>query len=155
MVTDPQAYLKPFAEAGAQMITFHVEAAGEESSALLDKIRRMGLQAGISIRPKTPVSAIEPVLAHADLVLVMTVEPGFGGQKLIPQCLTKVRQLVKMREDHKHTYLIQVDGGINAETIPVAVAAGADVLVAGTSVFENGKIRDNVRLLRRSIASIR
>lgn len=155
MIENPRDYFVPFAEAGAQGITFHVEAAGDRSAALLRQLRRMGQQAGVSIKPKTPVSAIEELLPLADLVLVMTVEPGFGGQKLIPATLAKVRELIRWREELGLSYLIQVDGGINAETAPLAVAAGADVLVAGSSVFGGGKVRENVRRLRKSISSIR
>lgn len=155
MVDDPKAYIKPFVQAGAQLITFHVEAAGEESSALLRTIKRQGLQAGISVRPKTPITDIEPHLDAADLVLVMTVEPGFGGQKLIPNTVNKVRDLALLREQRSLSYLIQVDGGINAQTAGLAVAAGSDVLVAGSAVFAGGTVRDNVKALRKSISSIR
>jgi ribulose-phosphate 3-epimerase len=155
MVDKPRDYVKPFVSAGAQLITFHVEAAGEDSTNLLRHIRRQGLQAGISLRPKTPVSAIEPFLDSVDLVLVMTVEPGFGGQKLITTTLNKVRELVHLREQRGLSYLIQVDGGICQETASLAVAAGSDVLVAGSAVFRGGKVKDNVRDLRRSISTIR
>ncbi|MBI1290485.1 ribulose-phosphate 3-epimerase [bacterium] len=155
MVSDPKAYIKPFVQAGAQLITIHVEAAGEESTALLRQIRRQGLQAGISLRPKTPVADLEPHLEHADLVLVMTVEPGFGGQKLIPNTINKVRDLVHLREQRSLSYLIQVDGGINTSTAGLAVAAGSDVLVAGSAVFSGGAVRDNVKAMRKSMAAIR
>jgi ribulose-phosphate 3-epimerase len=155
MVADPKAYIKPFVEAGAQLITFHVEAAGEDSANLLRTIRRHGLQAGISIRPKTPVSAIEPYLDLADLVLVMTVEPGFGGQKLIPSTVNKVRELCLLREERGLSYLIQVDGGINAQTVKLAVAAGSDVLVAGSAIFGGGAVRENLKEMRKALATIR
>lgn len=155
MVTDPRNYIKPLAAAGAQLITFHVEAAGEDSLNLLRYIRRQGIQAGISVRPKTPVSEIKELISSADLVLVMTVEPGFGGQKLIPATLNKVRELVHLREEQSLSYLIQVDGGIDRETAPLAVAAGSDVLVAGSSVFKGNKVRENVRALRQSLQGLR
>ena len=155
MIENPREYVKPFVSAGAQLITFHVEAAGEDSTNLLRYIRRQGLQSGISLRPKTPVSEIAPHLDSADLVLVMTVEPGFGGQKLIPTTLNKVRELVHLREERGLSYLIQVDGGIDADTASLAVAAGSDVLVAGSAVFRGGKVKENVRSLRRALNSIR
>jgi len=154
MVEDPRGFVKDFLEAGANHITFHVEAAGDDSELLLKYIRRQGVGAGISIKPRTPVEAIRKVLAWADVVLVMTVEPGFGGQKLIPSTLNKVRELALLREELGLEYLIQVDGGIDPQTAPLAVAAGADVLVAGTSVFRGGNIRQNTRNLRNSMVDI-
>lgn len=155
MIEDPRGYVKPFLAAGADLITFHVEAAGEDTLNLLRYIRRQGIQSGISVRPKTSIGEIEPVLDSADLVLVMTVEPGFGGQKLIPGTLNKVRELVHLREQMGLSFLIQVDGGIGPETAPLAVAAGSDVLVAGSSVFRNGRVKDNVKALRKSLTQIR
>ena len=154
MIDDPRRYVKDFIAAGAQNITFHQEAAGADSENLLKYIRRRKLHAGISIKPRTRLSEIEPLLPHADLVLVMTVEPGFGGQKLIPATLNKVRELVLLRETLGLEYLIQVDGGIDPSTAPLAVAAGADILVAGTSVYRDGKLRENIRALRKSISDI-
>ena len=154
MVSDPRAYIKPFLEAGANNITFHVEAAGEDSANLLKYIRRQKIQAGISIKPKTPVSEIKELLRLADLVLVMTVEPGFGGQELIPATLNKVRELNLLRDDLGLEYMIQVDGGINTTTAPLAVAAGADVLVAGSSFFGKNKIRENSRALRQALNKV-
>ena len=154
MIDEPRRYVKDFIAAGAQNITFHQEAAGEDSENLLKYIRRRKLNAGISIKPRTRLSEIESLLPHADLVLVMTVEPGFGGQKLIPATLNKVRELVLLREALGLEYLIQVDGGIDPSTAPLAVAAGADILVAGTSVYRDGKLRENIRALRKSISDI-
>ncbi|MGF1572867.1 MAG: ribulose-phosphate 3-epimerase [Sumerlaeia bacterium] len=154
MIADPRAYIKPFCDAGADNITFHVEAAGEDSMNLLRYIRRQKIHAGISIKPKTPVSDIKELLKFADLVLVMTVEPGFGGQALIPSTLNKVRELSIIREELGLEYMIQVDGGINTSTAPLAVAAGADVLVAGSSFYEKNRIRQNARALRQSLNNI-
>jgi len=155
MITNPRDFVKPFAAAGAQCITFHQEAAGDDSTNLLRYIRRQGLQAGISIRPRTPVSALTPHLTHADLVLVMTVEPGYGGQKLIPGTLNKVRELALLREEHALSFLIQVDGGIGPETAQLAVAAGSDVLVAGSAVFRGGKVMENMKAIRTRISEMR
>lgn len=154
MVSEPHNFVESFLEAGVQNITFHQEAAGDRSADLLRQIADMDCHAGISIKPKTPVSALDGLLELADLVLVMTVEPGFGGQKLIPATLNKVRELVLLREKLGLEYLIQVDGGIDSATAPLAVAAGADVLVAGTSIFGRNAIRSNVRTLRKSMTEL-
>lgn len=155
MIEEPQRFVKTYLDAGANLITFHVEAAGDESLRLLKQIRRARRHAGISIKPGTPVSAIEPLLSSVDLVLVMTVEPGFGGQKLIARTLAKVRALHSLRDKLQQSFIIQVDGGINLETAPLAVAAGADVLAAGSSVFGEGKLRDNVKRLKATFAKYR
>ncbi len=154
MVENPRQYIRPFADAGVQLLTVHQEACADQTAAVLRAIRKAGLQSGVSIRPRTPVSVLEDCLDSADLVLIMSVEPGFGGQRLIPSTLNKVRQLVLERERRRIDYLIQIDGGINPETAPLAVAAGADVLVAGSAVFRDGKVADNVRALRQSLATL-
>jgi ribulose-phosphate 3-epimerase len=151
MVEHPETLIEPFAEAGVQNLTVHVEACGDHLPQLLRDIRALGVRAGVSIKPKTPVSAIEHVLEEADLVLVMTVEPGFGGQALIPSCLSKIRNLNRTREKRGLKYLIQADGGINLETAHIVAAAGTDVLVAGSAVFKGGAIADNVSALQKSI----
>ncbi|MDR0554731.1 MAG: ribulose-phosphate 3-epimerase [Treponema sp.] len=133
MVSSPGALIAEFAAAGADYITFHAEAA-VHSHRILGAIKDLGKKAGISIVPATPVGAIEPLLPFADLVLVMTVNPGFGGQRIIYQCFDKVRALARLRETGAD-YLISVDGGINPETAALARAAGADVLVAGSAFF--------------------
>jgi ribulose-phosphate 3-epimerase len=135
MIEEPGAFLDDFAKAGADYITFHAEAA-VHSHRLLGRIRSMGKKAGISLVPSTPVILIEELLPFADLVLVMTVNPGFGGQILIPECLEKVRSLVKIREKRGFGYLVSVDGGINGETAARAREAGADILVAGSAFFQ-------------------
>jgi ribulose-phosphate 3-epimerase len=147
MVCEPQNFFDDFARAGADYLTFHAEAV-VHSHRFLDTIRRMGKKAGISIVPSTPVSAIEPLLPFADLVLVMTVNPGYGGQSLIPACLDKVRSLVAARREGKYGYLISVDGGINAETAPAAREAGADVLVTGAAFFAAADKGELVRKFR-------
>ncbi|MBD3378892.1 MAG: ribulose-phosphate 3-epimerase [Candidatus Omnitrophica bacterium] len=129
MIADPEKYIEPFADAGSDMITFHAEAIDSPEN-IIGRIREKGKKAGISIKPGTSVSRIRPVLPAVDMVLVMTVEPGFGGQSFMSDMLSKVREL---RRDFDG--LIQVDGGINPMTAPLALSAGADVLVAGTAVF--------------------
>ena len=134
MVEKPENFIGAFAEAGADCITFHVEAA-VHAQKLLSIIKDMGKMAGISIVPSTPALAASELLYFCDLVLVMTVNPGFGGQKMIPQVLKKVEDLAQMREIGKHDFKISVDGGINRENAPAALAAGADVLVLGSAFF--------------------
>ncbi len=151
MVEEPMNLVPMFQEAGAQMITIHVEAS-KNPVRDLKALRRSGLRAGICIKPATPVRAIRECLPETDLVLVMTVEPGFGGQALIPKTLNKVRELDLLRRQDGLHFRLQVDGGINRQTAPLAVAAGADVLVAGTAVFAAGSIADNLRLLREEAA---
>ncbi|GHV18945.1 ribulose-phosphate 3-epimerase [Spirochaetia bacterium] len=135
MVERPENQIEDFAKAGADYITFHAEAA-VHSHRLLALIRGLGKKAGVSIVPATPVSAIELLLPYADLVLVMTVNPGYGGQTLIPECLDKVRALADIRRQKKLDFLISVDGGINQTTATAAREAGADVLVAGAAFFD-------------------
>jgi ribulose-phosphate 3-epimerase len=136
MITQPGRFIGEFAEAGADGITFHYEAEVHSHKYLAD-IRKKGLKAGISIVPSTPVCVLEDILPYLDLALIMTVNPGFGGQKLIPECLNKVKKLAKMREDADLKFLISVDGGIDEETAMEAKNAGSDILVMGTAFFSN------------------
>ncbi|MDR2516151.1 MAG: ribulose-phosphate 3-epimerase [Spirochaetaceae bacterium] len=147
MVREPQNHFRDFAEAGADYITFHAEAA-VHAHRFLDAVRQLGKKAGISIVPGTPVAAITGVLSRADLVLVMTVNPGYGGQSLIPECLEKVRALAEFRRERGLNYLISVDGGINEQTAPLARAAGAGVLVSGAAFFSAPDPAAFVRALR-------
>ena len=131
MIDDPLAYVGAFAEAGSDIITFHAEAT-DAPMRVIDRIRSLGKQVGISIKPKTPVDRLGDALDAVDMVLVMTVEPGFGGQGFIPQTLEKIEQL---RDMLGPTQRLEVDGGINAQTTERVVRAGADTLVAGSAVF--------------------
>ncbi len=143
MIEKPMNFAAPFADAGVQLLTIHQETVGSARRALR-KIRSLGMMAGLSVKPRTPISSIEPFLDEVDLVLVMTVEPGFGGQEMIPSMLNKVRRLNLLRKEQKLSFHIQVDGGINASTAPLAVAAGANVLVAGSYLFSGRTIKQNV-----------
>ena len=136
MTLHPETLIEGFARAGADYITFHIEAA-LHSHRILTAIKNLGKKAGISIVPSTPVSALECILPALDLVLVMTVNPGYGGQKLIPECLEKIKQLVKIRAEKGYSYLISVDGGINEKTASQVREAGADVLVTGEAFFKS------------------
>jgi ribulose-phosphate 3-epimerase len=147
MVEAPWKMIGDFAEAGAQQITVHAEACPDLPK-IIRQLQRLKVKVGVSVRPKTSLRRVEEVLDEIDNVLIMTVEPGFGGQELIPATLNKVRRLELHRQKHGLKFRLQVDGGINLETAPLAVAAGADVLVAGSAVFGNGRVASNLRALR-------
>ena len=134
MVTNPERYVDQVVKAGADVVTVHVEATPHIHRAL-QLIKAAGAKAGVVINPGTPVSAIKAVLRQVDQVLVMTVNPGFGGQAFIPETLDKVRQLADLRQKQGYSYLIEVDGGVNDKTAADCLAAGADILVAGSYVF--------------------
>ena len=134
MICEPERYVTRFIEAGADILTFHYEAC-RDSRATLKLIRDMGCKAAISVKPNTPVEEIFGLLELCDMVLVMTVEPGYGGQALIPECLDKVRVLRDEIERRGLSVDIQVDGGINSSNAKDAISAGANVLVAGSAVF--------------------
>ncbi len=134
MVDNPQNFVDDFAKAGCNYFTFHLEAAVHVHR-LIAQIKEAGMKAGVAIVPSTPVSFLTEILPFVDLVLVMTVNPGFGGQKMIPSCLKKIDTLCSYREQYGYSYLISVDGGINAETLPLALDAGADVIVSGSAFF--------------------
>ena len=134
MIVDPIRYIDNYADLGADLITFHYEAA-EDPQAVIDKIHSRGIKAGISIRPQTSVDKIEKYLNDLELVLVMTVNPGFGGQTFLPETLEKVSQLRKLIDSMDKKIYLQVDGGINAQTCTLCRDAGADVLVSGSYLF--------------------
>ena len=134
MIENPEQYIGAFAEAGADMISVHQEATPHLDRALT-LIREHGCRPGAVINPATPVGQLSEVLGKVDHVLVMSVNPGFGGQSFIPEATHKIRQLRELRELHRHNFRIQVDGGIGPENVVEVVRAGAEILVAGTSVF--------------------
>ena len=134
MTEKPENQIESFAKAGADLITFHYEAAVHHHR-IIQQIHGLGKKAGISIVPSTPVSAILPILPFVDLVLVMTVNPGFGGQTLIPECLDKVKELVDIRKTKNLSYLISVDGGVSEKTAKSVIDAGVDVAVSGSAFF--------------------
>jgi len=132
MVENPEMFFEPFARAGADHLTFHVEAAGERTPDLCARIRDLGLTAGVSLNPPTPAGALLPYVEHADLVLVMSVNPGFGGQSFIPEVLDKTRTFdARLRPDQR----LEMDGGVGSDTAAACREAGCDVLVAGSAVF--------------------
>ena len=134
MIKNPQRYIESFVRAGADCITIHLESTSRPKDAI-QKIRDHDMKVGIAISPNTPADAVFPYLDMVDMVLVMTVEPGFGGQALIPETLDKVRKIKEYITEHKIDIHIEVDGGINEQNAILAVEAGADVLVAGSAIF--------------------
>lgn len=134
MIVDPQRYIDDFISAGADLITIHYESCDDPLSTL-KYIRSKGKLAAVAVKPKTDVSVIYPLLDYVDMVLIMTVEPGFGGQKLIPETVQKVRVLKDYMNEKGYDVDIQVDGGITTENLPEVVRAGANVIVAGSAIF--------------------
>jgi ribulose-phosphate 3-epimerase len=134
MMTDPAAYVGRFAEAGSDLISFHIEAV-PEPAALLQTIRGLGKKAGLVLNPDTEVSTVKPFLEEIDLLLIMSVHPGFAGQKFIPGVLPKLEQARAWRDAQGASFHLEIDGGINAQTAPLAWDAGADVVVAGAAVL--------------------
>lgn len=148
MINEPERYVKEFAACGADLVNFHIEATRNVKKTI-ELIRGTGKKVGITIKPGTPVAELIPYLELVDMVLIMTVEPGFGGQKLIPECLDKVTELREIVKAKGLNLDIEVDGGISADNVETAIAAGANVIVAGSAVFKND-IGVNVReFLRR------
>lgn len=145
MIENPEKYVEPFVKAGADIITFHYEAAGEKSREILKMIKSFGVKAGISIKPKTSPDKIFNLLTMADMVLVMTVEPGFGGQSFMADCAEKIPYL---KNNSPQNMIIQVDGGINAETAKVCTRLGANSLVAGSYVYKSDDIKTAIDSLR-------
>ena len=148
MIVHPERHIEEFAEAGAKYITVHQEAAGFGLRDTLKRIHECGCKAGVSIKPFTRTDALDDVLDICDLVLIMTVEPGKGGQKLIPFTLEKVKELKDTCESRGLHPIIEVDGGINRETAPLAVSSGADMLVAGSAFFKAGDKKEFVSYLK-------
>lgn len=140
-------FVDMFTEMSPDVLTVQIEAS-RHIHRIVQKIRGAGIHPGVSINPGTPVSLIEPILPFVDLVLVMTVNPGFGGQAFIPETMGRVGDLVRFRAANGLGYLIEADGGINAETAPVAVSSGCDVLVAGAAVFGCGDPAEGARMIR-------
>ena len=151
MLSPVDAFIDLFAEAGADIITFHPEA-GPHPHRTIQAIKAAGCKAGISLNPATPIAALEELIEDIDLVLVMSVNPGFGGQKFIKTQLEKIRRIRDLITTAGREIELEVDGGVNSENAEEIIAAGADVLVAGTAVFQNGRqaYADNIKALRPS-----
>lgn len=150
MIERPDIYWKAFHSAGADSITFHVEA-DVRKKALINEMKKAGLKTGISLRPKTKVADIMPLLPLVDVVLVMSVEPGFGGQKFMPESIPKIAEICSFIEKKRLKCIVQVDGGIDGETAIKVVNAGATALVAGQAIFGAKNPAKALQLLRRSV----
>lgn len=147
MVVNPERFVDAFAQAGADIMTIHAESTLHIHGAL-QKIKKAGMKAGVVINPGTPISAIEPVLSLVDQVLIMTVNPGFGGQAFIPEMLEKVEKVAKIRDEKGYDFDIEVDGGVDNKTIKACYQAGANVFVAGSYLFKAADLAAQVETLR-------
>jgi len=152
MCSRPQILLEPFAEAGADEMIIHVEL-GQQVASLIWEIKKLGKRVGLAVNPPTNISEVQPYLADIDLLLVMTVNPGFGGQEFIHETLPKIQQAEAWRRDRKLPYRIEVDGGINFETVAECARAGADTFVAGTALFERRNMAAAVKKMRQIAAA--
>jgi len=152
MIENPERYIDDFAKAGASLIAVHAEAC-THLNRVIAQIHEAGAQAGVVLNPSTPLSAVDWVLEYVDLVLLMSVNPGFGGQNFIPNTLSKVRALRRIIDDRDLTVLIEVDGGVNMKTISDVAKAGADVFVAGSAIFGSEDYRETIDLFRGKIKS--
>ena len=146
MISPVEKYIKAFANAGSDIITIHPEATDNLKRAV-GAIKSLGKKAGVSLNPKTPISALMDVINDIDLILIMSVNPGFAGQSFMSEVLPKVTELRKMINEKKLKIDIEIDGGINFETAPLAIKAGANILVSGTTIF-SGSLKDNIQKLR-------
>ena len=146
MISPVEKYIKAFADAGSDIITLHPEATDNLKRAI-QTVKSFGKKAGVSLNPKTPISALMDVINDIDLILIMSVNPGFAGQSFMSEVLPKVSELRKMINNKKLKIDIEIDGGINFETAPLAVKAGANILVSGTTIF-SGSLKDNIQKLR-------
>ena len=149
MISPVHEYIEAYSNAGADIITIHPEAT-EDLSASIAKIKDLGKKVGVSLNPETKVSVIKNYLDQIDLVLIMSVNPGFGGQKFMPKVLDKIKELKNIQKEHNIDFDIEIDGGINFENSKIAIEAGANILVSGTTIFKsnNGDIKKNIDLLK-------
>ncbi len=148
MIENPDDYVKEFAESGSDMITVHAEAT-VHLHRTIQNIRECGAKAGVSVNPATPLSLIEVVLPYVDMVLIMSVNPGFGGQKFIPEALLKIKQLKKMIDERKLKVEIEVDGGVNTDNVADVVKAGADIVVMGSAFYNSKDYAETVKTVRK------
>jgi ribulose-phosphate 3-epimerase len=149
MISEPGSYAEHFVDAGAKMVSVHVEA-DAHLHRTLTSIKKAGARAGAAVNPSTPISSLEEILPHADYVLVMSVNPGFGGQRFISTSIDKVRRLMRMIEERKLETRIEIDGGIDLENIAAVVAAGVEIIVAGSAIFGAADPGAAVRELREA-----
>jgi len=149
MISPVHKYIKAYSDAGADIITIHPEATNNLNDSIL-KIKELKKKVGVSLNPATKVDVIKDHLDKIDLVLIMSVNPGFGGQEFMPEVLDKIKELKKIQKDQNLSFDIEIDGGINFENSKIAIAAGANILVSGTTIFKsnNGDIKKNIELLK-------
>jgi ribulose-phosphate 3-epimerase len=153
MIVNPERYLEDFARAGADVITVHFEATPHAHRAV-QKVKELGKKAGLAINPATPLSAFEALLPELDLALLMSVNPGVGGQKYIPQSTERLRRLKAMRDALNPACLIEVDGGVNRATVAEVYRAGADVAVAGSALFNDKPVKENLKELKEVLYAL-
>ena len=149
MISPVHKYIEAYSDSGADIITIHPEATDDLQKSI-EKIKEFKIKVGVSLNPETKVDVIKKNLSQIDLVLIMSVNPGFGGQKFMPEVLNKIKELVKIREKEKLIFDIEIDGGINFDNSKLAIEAGANILVSGTTIFKSndGNIKKNIDLLR-------
>ena len=149
MISPVHKYIEAYSDAGADIITIHPEATDDLKSSIL-KIKELKKKVGVSLNPETKIDTILNVLDQIDLVLIMSVNPGFGGQKFMPEVLTKIKELKKIQKEKKIDFDIEIDGGINFDNYKIAIEAGANILVSGTTIFKsnNGDVKKNIELLK-------
>ncbi|MDC0031626.1 ribulose-phosphate 3-epimerase [Candidatus Pelagibacter sp.] len=149
MISPVHKYIKDYAEAGADIITIHPEAT-ENLKDSINHIKKLNKKVGVSLNPETKINIVSDYLKEIDLILIMSVHPGFGGQKFMPEVLNKIKELKKIKEKKKLNFNIEIDGGINFDNYKLAIQAGADILVSGTTIFKNndGNIKKNIALLK-------
>ncbi len=148
MISNPDLYIEEYIKSGANYLTVHQETCLNLSQTL-KKIRTLGAKSGVTVKPETPIESIKDVLSDADLVLVMTVNPGFSGQKFMPECVQKIELLSQWRSKNSLNFIIEVDGGINTKTIQIASKAGAEAFVAGNAVFKSKNYSSAIEELRK------
>ena len=149
MISHPTRYIPQFCDAGADLVSFHLECR-EKAGDVVRAIRRQGRKVGLAIKPKTPLSKIRGLLSKVDFAVIMTVEPGFGGQSFMANQMPKVAELARLRKKYGYRYLVQVDGGVSEKTAPLVHQAGADVLVAGTAVFGKKSYSRAIQAIRKA-----
>ena len=149
MISPVHKYIEAYADAGADIITIHPEATDDIQKSI-NKIKGLNKKVGLSLNPETKIDAVQEFLGQINLILIMSVNPGFGGQKFMPKVLEKIKDLVLIKKNKKLDFSIEIDGGINFENAKLAIEAGADILVSGTTIFKsnNGDIKKNIDLLR-------
>ena len=148
MIEEPEKYIESFVKAGAEIITVHAETSYHLNRLIYD-IKNRDVKAGIALNPATPLSVLDYIMYDVDMILIMSVNPGFGGQKFIPYCLDKIRQLASLREKNGLGFEIEVDGGVNLDNLKAIVDAGTDIVVAGSAIFNSKDIQGTVKMFKR------